>query len=216
MPIILPDAVVGAVVTRFPPEPSWVLDLGHCKASLMNQYIATQFKVKYVANAHKTDTKVVEGDKGHGQADTGQKEASAALQQRCKDCTVVIPGSFQAQYSMLQKDHVTLYALLCAAGLFDLPSRASEQDCVAQHTSHKHDMFPRHVAVVCHCCWLPLLLPTVTVFTAQGRWILRFDDTNPKTCSRENVAAYLRVRSSSRRGGGWMNHTVQLSLKTCL
>jgi glutamyl-tRNA synthetase len=45
MPISLPNAVVGSVVTRFPPEPSWMLDLGHCKASLMNQYIATQFKV---------------------------------------------------------------------------------------------------------------------------------------------------------------------------
>jgi hypothetical protein len=46
MPISLPNAVVGKVVTRFPPEPSWMLDLGHCKASLMNQYIATQFQVR--------------------------------------------------------------------------------------------------------------------------------------------------------------------------
>lgn len=45
MPISLPNAVVGQVVTRFPPEPSWLLDLGHCKASLMNQFIATQFQV---------------------------------------------------------------------------------------------------------------------------------------------------------------------------
>jgi hypothetical protein len=45
MPISLPNAVAGQVVTRFPPEPSWLLDLGHCKASLMNQHIATQFQV---------------------------------------------------------------------------------------------------------------------------------------------------------------------------
>jgi len=27
----------------------------------------------------------------------------------------------------------------------------------------------------------------------QGQWILRFDDTNPKTCSRANVEAYMQV-----------------------
>jgi hypothetical protein len=46
MPSIpLPHAVPGAVVTRFPPEPSWHLDIGHCKAALMNQFVAAQFQV---------------------------------------------------------------------------------------------------------------------------------------------------------------------------
>mgnify|MGYP001807651044 CR=1 FL=1 len=33
----------------------------------------------------------------------------------------------------------------------------------------------------------------------QGKWILRFDDTNPKTCHKENVEAYLKA---SRRHRG--------------
>lgn len=57
MPISLPNAVVGQVVTRFPPEPSWLLDLGHCKASLMNQFIATQFQVSVeVASSIRSST----------------------------------------------------------------------------------------------------------------------------------------------------------------
>lgn len=46
MPFQLPNAVQGSVVTRFPPEPSWHLDIGHCKAALMNQLIASQFEVR--------------------------------------------------------------------------------------------------------------------------------------------------------------------------
>lgn len=28
----------------------------------------------------------------------------------------------------------------------------------------------------------------------QGKWILRFDDTNPNTCTADNVEAYMQVR----------------------
>jgi hypothetical protein len=65
MPISLPNAVVGKVVTRFPPEPSWMLDLGHCKASLMNQYIATQFQV---GNKHEQKTILAFQRQWHGAA----------------------------------------------------------------------------------------------------------------------------------------------------
>lgn len=40
-----------------------------------------------------------------------------------------------------------------------------------------------HTVKPCYCVAVQL----------QGQWILRFDDTNPKTCSRENVAAYMQV-----------------------
>ena len=43
--IRLPNAVHGKVVTRFPPEPSWVFDVGHAKAALMNEYIAKTYQV---------------------------------------------------------------------------------------------------------------------------------------------------------------------------
>jgi hypothetical protein len=43
--IRLPSAVQGKVVTRFPPEPSWVFDVGHAKAALMNEFIAQSYQV---------------------------------------------------------------------------------------------------------------------------------------------------------------------------